>query len=49
MKNCAAAECGSEVRAMATDPGTLSNPALLLCSASFRTGGRVGFSLKSLV
>ena len=30
-------------------PGTLASPALLLCSASFLTGGRVGFCLKSVV
>ena len=47
MKNCAVAEFGSLVRAMAIVPGTFSNPALLLCSASFLIGARVGFELKS--
>ena len=46
MKNCDVAECGSPVRAIATVPGTLSSPALLLCSASFGTGARVGFCVK---
>jgi hypothetical protein len=43
MKNCAVAEFGSEVRAIASVPGVLRRPALLAASASLATGGRVGF------
>ena len=39
MKNCAEAECGSMVRAMATVPTLLDRPLL----ASFLIGARVGF------
>jgi hypothetical protein len=49
MKNCAVAEFGSDVRAIASVPGTLSRPALLDCSASIAIGGFVGFCLKSAV
>ena len=34
MKNCAEAECGSEVRAIAIVPGAFTSPAFDACSAS---------------
>jgi hypothetical protein len=43
MKNCAVAESGTEVRAMATVPRTLDRPLRL----SSGIGARVGFSLMS--
>ena len=49
MKNCAVAEFGSDVRAIASVPGVLSIPALLDISASLTIGGFVGFCLKSAV
>jgi len=39
MKNCAVAECGSPVRAIATVSGVFFRP----LSASFGIGARVGF------
>ena len=47
MKNCAVAELGSPVRAIASVPGTFRRPALLDCSDSIGIGGFVGFCLKS--
>src|SRR5882757_5565361 len=49
MKNCDVAEFGSDVRAIATVPGTFKRPALLLDSASLTIAGLVGFCLKSVV
>jgi len=45
MKNCAEAECGSRVRAMAMLPATFFRPFF----ASFGIGARVGFSFMSAV
>src|ERR1035437_1491187 len=45
MKNCAVADCRSEVRAMAIVPTSFFRPLL----ASFCTGGRVFFCTKSVV
>ena len=44
MKNCALAECGSGVRAIAIVPTSFFRP----FPASFSTGGRVGFWRMSL-
>ena len=46
MKNCAVAELGSPVRAIASVPGTFMRPALLDCSDSIAIGGFVGLLLE---
>jgi hypothetical protein len=46
MKNCAVAEFGSGVRAMAIVPAWFLSPAFTAPWASLTTGARVGFCLK---